>query len=65
MTSDPIVDEIHKTREKLLEECGGDIQVYLRRLKDRETEDRRRLVSKVEKAEEPVSASLTRTGESH
>lgn len=56
MTSDPIVDEIHKTREKLLEECGGDIQVYLTRLKDRENEDRQRLVSKVEKAEEPVSS---------
>lgn len=56
MTSDPIVEEIHKTREKLLEECGGDIQVYLRRLKDRESKDRHRLVSQVEKAEEPVAS---------
>lgn len=51
MTSDPIVDEIHKTREKLLDECGGDIKAYLMRLKARETEDRHRVVSSVEKAE--------------
>jgi hypothetical protein len=45
MISDPIVDEIHKTRERLLEECGGDIGVYLSRLKDRESEAARQKVS--------------------
>jgi hypothetical protein len=60
MTSDPIVDEIHKVRERLLEECGGDIKVYLRRLKEREQEDRHRLVSTVEKAEEPAPSVPSR-----
>lgn len=45
MTEDPIVEEIHRTREKLLEECDGDLGKLLERLKARETEDRSRVVS--------------------
>jgi len=52
MTSDPIVEEIHKIREKLLDECGGDVKAYLRRLKAQENKDHDRLVSSVEKTEE-------------
>ena len=29
MTSNPIVDEIHATREKLLAEHGGDLHAYV------------------------------------
>lgn len=54
MNSDPIVEEIHKIREKLLDECGGDLGAYLRRLKIQENQDRRRVVTTVEKAEEPA-----------
>lgn len=52
MAPDPIVEEIHKIREKLLKDSGGDLRVYLERLKAQEKEDRRRVVSTVEKAEE-------------
>lgn len=30
---DPIVEEIHKIREKILEECDGDLDKYFDRLK--------------------------------
>lgn len=31
MTNDPIVDEIRRTRERLLAECGGDLERLLDR----------------------------------
>jgi len=33
MIRDPFVEEVHQVRRKLLEECGGDIDKYLDRLK--------------------------------
>jgi hypothetical protein len=41
---DPIVEEIHKIREKLLEECGGDLEKLMDRLEAREQEDSDRIV---------------------
>ena len=32
MNRDPIVEEVHQTRQKLLEECGGELDK--RRLRD-------------------------------
>jgi hypothetical protein len=58
MTFDPIVDEVHKIREKLFEECGGDLSVYMARLKEHEKEHRHRLVSTVEKSERTAPAFL-------
>lgn len=43
MSDDPIVDEIHKIREKLLEEHGG-IDGYLRHLDEVQAELKDRLV---------------------
>ena len=34
MINDPIVEEIHRTREKLFAECGGDMKKYLDRLRE-------------------------------
>ena len=45
MLSDPIVDEIHRIREKLLEEHGGDLGKYMERLKDLEKEHPERLAA--------------------
>jgi hypothetical protein len=45
MNTDPIVEEIHQIREKMLEECGGDIEKLMDRLKLRESKDKNRLVS--------------------
>lgn len=58
MAFDPIVEEVHKIREKLFAECGGDLAAYMTRLKEREKEHRHRLVSTVEKAERPTPALL-------
>ena len=43
MVSDPIVDEVHRIREKLLEECGGDLDKYIERLREREKKHPERL----------------------
>jgi len=45
MKKDPIVEEVHQIREKLLNECGGDIEVLMDRLKARESKDKDRIIS--------------------
>lgn len=48
MIDDPVVEEIHKIREKLWEECGGSLDKLMDRLQAREEEeDRSRLVHDV------------------
>jgi hypothetical protein len=47
MIDDPIVEEIHKVREKLWEECQGSLDKLMDRLQAREEEDRSRLVHEV------------------
>jgi hypothetical protein len=42
--NDPLVDEVHETREKLLAECGGDLDRLMDRLQSREQEDSSRIV---------------------
>ena len=45
MKRDPIVEEIHQIRQKLLDECGGDLNQLMARYKTAEKQDRDRLVS--------------------
>ena len=47
MKHDPIVEEIHQIRQKLLEECGGDLNRLMGRYKAAETQDRDHLVSTI------------------
>jgi hypothetical protein len=44
---DPFVTEVHEAREKLLRECGGDLEKLMDRLKGCEEEDRSRVTSAV------------------
>lgn len=44
---DPFVAEVHEVREKMLRECGGDLERLMDRLKAREEEDQARVVSDV------------------
>ena len=45
MNNDPIVEEVHQARQKILEDCGGDLEKLLDRLKAAEAQDRGRVVS--------------------
>ncbi|MXX37496.1 MAG: hypothetical protein F4Z85_05360 [Gemmatimonadetes bacterium] len=45
MNRDPIVEEIHQTRQKIWEECGGDLDRFLNRLRGTKKQDRSRVVS--------------------
>ena len=45
MNRDPIVNEIRQARQKILEDCGGDLEKLLDRLKAAEAQDRTRVVS--------------------
>lgn len=45
MKRDPIVEEIHQIRQKLLEECNGDLNQLMARYKAAEIQDRSRVVS--------------------
>jgi hypothetical protein len=45
MILDPIVEEIHQTRARLLAECGGDLHKLLDRYKSLEQNDTDRLVT--------------------
>jgi hypothetical protein len=42
---DAIVNEIHETRRRIFEECEGDIERFIERLKAAEARDRDRLVT--------------------
>ncbi len=56
MKRDPIVEEIHRVRKKMLDECGGDLEKYFDRLKEDEALDRARLVSKIGRSQEHAPA---------
>jgi hypothetical protein len=45
MNRDPIVDEVRQARQKILDDCGGDLEKLLDRLKAAEAQDRSRVVS--------------------
>ena len=45
MKDDPIVEEVRQTRRRILEECGGDLDRLISRLKAAEARDRDRLVT--------------------
>ena len=45
MKHDPIVEEMHRARERILRECSGDLEKFMDRLKAAEGEDQDRLVS--------------------
>ncbi len=45
MIDDPIVKEIHETRLRIFQECSGDIELLIARLKAAEQQDKHRLVT--------------------
>lgn len=62
MNRDPIVEEIHDIREQLLQDCGGDINQLMARLKAEEAQDTARLVTREglqERAERKRESQLT------
>ncbi len=48
MKPDPIVEEIHEIRRKMLEECGGDMDELFERIQAAETRHPDRLVTREE-----------------
>ena len=52
MNQDPIVEEVHRTRQKLLSGCNGDLDKLLDRLKTAEVQDRGRALSPTSPAKE-------------
>ena len=52
MSRDPIVEEIHQIRRRIMEECGNDPQRYFARLKAAEAKDKDRLVSQPPRTKE-------------
>jgi hypothetical protein len=54
MTRDPIVEEIHRAREKIWKECGENADKFFERLKAREAADRDRLVSPAKRRKQVV-----------
>jgi len=54
--NDEIVDEIHETRRRIFDECGGDIERLIERLKALDAKDKDRLVT-LEQVQERSRAS--------
>jgi hypothetical protein len=46
MIKDPIVEEIHRIRDRMLVECGGDFEKYMDHIREAQDQDRDRLVTK-------------------
>jgi len=53
-SDDPFLREIHETRERLLEECGGDLETLMDRLQNREQEDSARVVKDLRSLKSPA-----------
>jgi len=45
MKKDSIVEEIHQIREKILDECGSDLEKFMDHLNAREFKDAAQLIS--------------------
>jgi hypothetical protein len=56
MIDDPIVKEIHETRRRIMEECGGTVEGLIAHLKAAEQQDKDRLVT-MEEVQKRASAS--------
>lgn len=48
MNPDPIVEEIHKTRRKIWEECGGDLDKLIQYYRTAQEKYRDRIITKDE-----------------
>ena len=46
MNRDPIVEEVHRIREQMWDECGGDLERLIEFLQAGEAEHRDRIISK-------------------
>lgn len=60
MWEDPIVAEVHRTREKLAAECNFDIDAYFAAVRRRQTSLGNRLVPQKKKAEPTAEADRGR-----
>lgn len=45
MMDDPIVEEVHRTRQRILAECNGELDGLIARLKTADSKNKDRLVS--------------------
>ncbi len=45
MIDDPIVEEVHQTRQRIFAECDGDLDRFIARLKAADSKDKDRLVT--------------------
>ena len=64
MNRDPIVEEIHQTRQKIWEECNGDLDQFLDRLQAAEVRDRSRGVTTIALPTKTHVAKSTEIGDS-
>jgi len=58
MMDDPIVEEVHQTRQRILAECNGDLDRLIARLKAADCKDKDRLVT-IEDVRKRARASKT------
>ncbi len=66
MNRDPVVEEVHRIREQMWDECGGDLDRLIEFLRAGEAQHRDRIISKDEldelrRRERPASAGSRRT----
>ena len=45
MIDDPIVEDVYRARQKILDECNGDLAKYMERLKAAQVQHKDRLVT--------------------
>jgi hypothetical protein len=45
MINDPIVEQVYRAREKILDECGGDLKKWMERLRAAEAQHPERIVT--------------------
>ena len=64
MKDDPIVEEVQQTRRRIYDECGGDLDRLIARLKAAETENGKRSVERPQPSQRRRNAKTRRVGKS-
>ncbi len=62
MNHDPIVEEVHRIREQMWDECGGDLNRLIESLRASEVQHRDRIISKAELDQLRSKDRLSATG---
>ena len=62
MWTDPVVDEIHQIRQKLLAEVGGDIHAFMAKIRAEQAASGRVVIESTRRPTQPAEGRISAVG---